>query len=174
MSFVAEKMPKGQHKSLDSRSVYPWDEWFTINQGADGEDHGEENDRGDQYTIKAEQLKETTLESFRNAASTACRDRGMSLKTQMEYKTNEKGDFEMVQAKNRDGSLKVDGDKPVMVKVPKQIWFQAFKAEPEDETAPTEGAAPAPAAPATGKGAPAPAPKAAPAASNAPKGGQKK
>ena len=118
MSF-ATKIPKNKEVPLTGRGTYPWDEWFAI---------PEDSDRGDQYEILAESLPNTGLESFRNAASAAGRERGVTVKTRMDYKMNEKGEFETVNATDRDGKVKKDeAGKTIKVKVPAKIVFQAFR-----------------------------------------------
>lgn len=125
--MLATKIAKNKEVPLTGRGTYPWEEWLKIEDGAD---------KGDQYEILAENLPNTNLESFRNAVSAAGRERGISVKTRMDYKTDEKGEHVTVNATDKDGKVKKDeAGKPVKVKVPTRIVFQAFAKDEYEEAA---------------------------------------
>jgi hypothetical protein len=128
--MFATKIPKNKEVPLTGRGTYPWEEWLAI---AEGEA------KGDQYEILAENLPNTNLESFRNAVSAAGRERGVAVKTRMDYKKDEKGEFLTVNATDKDGKVKKGDDgKPVKIKVPERIVFQAFAATDDGDSEGTE------------------------------------
>lgn len=128
MSVVATKIAKNKEVPLTGRGMYPWEDWLKIEEGAE---------KGDQYEILAENLSSTNLESFRNAVSAAGRERNLTVKTRMDYKVNEKGEHELVNATDKDGKVKKDeSGKTIKLKVPARIVFQAFtKVEGEGDEA---------------------------------------
>jgi len=124
MGTVATKIAKNKEVALTGRGTYPWEEWLHVD-GTSG--------KGDQYEILAENLPSTNLESFRNAVSAAGREREITVKTRMDYRVNDKGEFETITATDKDGKVKKDENgKPIKLKVPARLVFQAFVKSDED------------------------------------------